>query len=207
MANPPDFRSLERNIKSKAINFSSYKTISSRGAAANPGSLPQPTPTNTPTPSITPTITPTLTPTPSITPTLTPSRTPTLTPTVTVTPSITPTTSPTPVPLNETIVGTQGGYVNQGDISVTEIGQDFTLQYNTPNVAPGGLPQVVIIFIDDVLVCTIQCSSVRMNLNAASGGGFSIELTGSGQKYYGDFSGEGSSTGPGLGAEYRFYSF
>ena len=108
MATPPNFRDLSRARQSAAIDFSSFKGVSLRGAAAAVnGGLPPPTPSYTPTPTQTPTVTltpsetPTPTPTVTITPstptqTITPSETPTNTPTQTITPSETPTNTPTP---------------------------------------------------------------------------------------------------------------
>jgi len=97
MAIPPDFRSLNRNITSNALAFSSFKRILARGAGSRVGAgLPNPTPTITPTNSVTPTITPTTTVTPSNSPTVTPTHTPTTTITPTITPTVTVTRTCTP---------------------------------------------------------------------------------------------------------------
>ena len=88
MATPPNFRDLSRARQSAAIDFSSFKGVSLRGAAAAVnGGLPPPTPSYTPTPTQTPTVTLTPSETPTNTPTLTQTSTPTPTPTVTITPS------------------------------------------------------------------------------------------------------------------------
>lgn len=92
MAIPPDFRSLNRNITSNALAFSSFKRILARGAGSRVGAgLPNPTPTVTPTISVSPSVTPTTT----ITPTNSPTNTPTITPTITRTPTLTPTVTVT----------------------------------------------------------------------------------------------------------------
>jgi len=107
MAIPPDFRTLNRNINSNALAFSSFKRILARGAGSRVGAgLPNPTPTVTPTISLTPTNTPTNSVTPTITRTVTPTitptttTTPTITPTITVTPTITPTMTQIPIDLD-----------------------------------------------------------------------------------------------------------
>ena len=208
MATPPDYRSLEKNIKAKSLSFSSIQARSSRGAANNVGNLPRPTPTYTPTPSITPTHTPT----PSITPTLTPTRTPTLTPTHTPTPTVTqtmtPTTSPTPVPLNLSNSFTAGDIaLVGGDILVTDVLTDCTLYYNNDSFTFGGVPITIQCILDNNLVLKFQCSSNRITENADNGGAFAFSVPAfPSRKFYGDFSGSGSSTGPGYGIVYRFDS-
>jgi len=206
MANPPDFRSLERNIKSSALNSLSNKVRSAKSAASSVGNLPLPTPTITPTPSVTPSITPTKTPTPTGTPTVTPTITPSYTPTLTPTPSITPTVTPSPVPLVNSQAVTAGTFpVIAGDIIVTDSAQNFTLFWNGPDRSPSGVPQAVYIYVDNVFICSFQCSTGRIPLNASNGGAFAISITGpSGMKYYGNFSGSGSESGIGLGVVYRF---
>jgi len=208
MANPPDFRALERNTKSKALDFSSFKSISSRGAAGNVGNLPRPTPTNTPTPSITPTITPT----PSVTPTYTPTTTPTVTPTTSVTPSftptITPTVTPSPVPLTQEETFTTGNtYFVGSDIVVYDVRQNFKFYYNQPSgFTTSGLSQTVTIYLDNILIGSFFSSTGRMGVNATNGGAFAISVNNGATKFYGNFSGEGSVNGTGLGAVYRFFS-
>jgi hypothetical protein len=208
MATPPDFKSLEKNIKSKSLDFASIKARSARGAANNVGNLPKPTPTNTPTPSITPTITPTASVTPTYTPTQTPSKTPTHTPTPTKTPTLTPTTSPTPVEqVNYENVTEGDNPIIGGDIVVTNSGTDFTFWYNGDPQQFSGIPQSIVIYIDGNFICSFQASANRTTLDATNGGAFAIEIPAFPNRlFYGNFDGSGSSTGPGFAAIYRFDS-
>lgn len=120
MALPPDFRDLEREKTSKALEFASFKNIASKGISSYVGAgKPPVTPTNSPTPTETPTLTPTITPSVTETPTLTPTVTPTLTPTISLTPSITPTTSLPPVPLTTEITGVLDETVNSNGVQFT----------------------------------------------------------------------------------------
>jgi len=218
MATPPDFKSLEKNIKAKSLGFSSIKARSVRGAANSVGNLPRPTPTNTPTVSVTPTLTPTPSITPTYTPTVsptvtrtltpTPTNTPTHSPTPTVTPTITPTTSPTPVPLANSYSVTQGtNPFIAGDIVVTNAASNFVFYWNGDDQAFAVLPCTISVYIDNVLVCSFMANPERFGLDASTGAAFAIEVPYfPGRKFYGNFDGSNSSTGPGLASIYRFDS-
>ena len=208
MAIPPDFKSLEQNIKSKSLDFASIKARSARGAANNVGNLPKPTPTNTPTPSVTPTITPTASVTPTYTPTQTPTNTPTNTTTPTPTPTITPTNTLTPVQQGTSESVTLGtNPIIGGDIVITNTGSGFTFHYNGDPQNFSGIPQSITIYIDGNFICSFQASSSRTSLDATNGGAFAISIDAfPSRRFYGNFDGTGSSTGPGFAAIYRFDS-
>lgn len=162
---PPDFRDLEREKTSKALEFASFKNIASKGISSYVGAgKPPVTPTNSPTPTETPTLTPTITPSVTETPTLTPTVTPTLTPTISLTPSITPTTSLPPIPLTNEIIGVL-------DETVVSNGIQFTLQ-TTGYINTGNLyfnddvflefPAAMDIYLDGFFVAAVVFDSTRL---------------------------------------------
>lgn len=205
MAIPPSFRDLERNIKSKALNFASFTNRVAKGKGAEIGSglmpptpsvtaTPTLTPTVTPTPSITPTITPTktptVTPTKTVTPTVTPtvSITPTITPTVTVTPSITPTITLTPKsPWQFTLTATNADFIPSEPyfkgLSIGARNPGYTIHFDN-DIPLSGLLSVVVIYVDDILEAAVVFDAARA---AAGGTPFGFSKTPEGFKWYQHF--------------------
>lgn len=205
MATPPNFRDLERNIKSKALDFASFTNRVAKGKGAEIGAglmpptpsvtaTPTLTPTVTPTPSITPTITPTVTqtvtPTHTVTPTVTPTVTitPTITPTVTVTPSITPTITLTPKsPWGFTLSSVTGSFAPTTPyykgLSIGARAADYTIHFDN-DIPLTGLLNVLSIYVDNVLEAVVVFDAAR----AATGGTpFGFSLTPGGFKWYQHF--------------------
>lgn len=191
MANPPSFGDLDRNRRSAANVFSSFKNVVGRGPANVIGAgLPPVTPTVTPTISLTPSITPTqtLTPTPSVTPTLT--RTPTLTPTSTVTPTITPTPTVTPIPLTNLLSAVKGQTVVQDGIQLyfnSDYIPDLHLYYNDTVFLSS--PEIMIIYFDNIAVAQIIYNTSRLNSP------FAVSMSVGGYKYYANFQTDSSGVG------------
>jgi len=181
MANPPSFGDLDRNRRTKTIEFASFKNVVGRGPAGVIGAgLPQPTPTVTPTISLTPSITPTqtITPTPSITPTLT------------VTPTNTPTPTVTPIVLSNMITGVNESEVIQDGIQFT-FSTGFIpngyLHYNG-NVSLIS-PEIMLIYLNNNLIGQAIFNSSRI------GTPFAFSLTSGGLKYYNNFQVGGDGVG------------
>jgi len=156
MALPPSFKDLNREKNQSAQDFTSFKSFSLRGPAAqvNAGK-PAPTPSNTPTPSVTPsfTPTPTITETPTNTPSITPTQTQTSshTPTPTVTPSHTPTPSVTPIAITNYVEAN----FTQDDIEfISPTNPSSVLYYNNPGIGLDS-PQAMPLYVDDVQVALI----------------------------------------------------
>jgi len=214
MATPPNFRDLDRNIKSKALDFASFTNRIAKGKGAEIGAglmpptpsvtmTPTVTPTVTVTPSVTPTLTPTVTPTvtvtPSVTPTITPTETvtPTITPTVTITPTITPTITLTPKsPWGFSLSAVAADFAPidpyYKGISLAARNVDYTLHFDN-DVPLTGLPNVTTIFVDDVLEAVVVFDGARA---AGTGTPFGFSFTPTGSKFYQHFQ----------NGEVRFYS-
>jgi hypothetical protein len=196
MATPPNFRDLDRNIKSKALDFASFTNRIAKGKGAEIGAgLMPPTPSVT----MTPTVTPTVTVTPSITPTITPTETvtPTITPTVTVTPTITPTITLTPKsPWGFSLSAVAADFAPidpyYKGISLAARNVDYTLHFDN-DVPLTGLPNVTTIFVDDVLEAVVVFDGARA---AGTGTPFGFSFTPTGSKFYQHFQ----------NGEVRFYS-
>jgi hypothetical protein len=162
MATPPSFRDLSRAKQSAATDFSSFKGISLRGAAAAVnGGLPPPTPSHTPTPTLTPTVTetptqtPTVTQTPSITPTNT--MTPSVTPSHTCTPSVTPSNTPSPAVLQRMLEPD----TLQDNIQFDASTETAVIYYNGDSPSFES-PVSLVIHLDGVIVGALTFNSSRI---------------------------------------------
>lgn len=164
MANPPDFRDLNRSKNSKALDFASFKSRVSKGLGSNVGggNLPippaSPTPTNTPPASPTPTNTP-VTPTPTETPVETP--TPTNTPSASIgsSPTPTPSITSTPAALPFSLQGpTSSGY----GVFFIALYNSSAIYFGEESPDPAEVPVSMDIFINGTDVASITIDSSRI---------------------------------------------